>query len=138
MKSFVLETATGIRIRFQLYTDNAPVTCKAFYELLPFSRHFFHARVSGQEIWIDDAPPLHIMQENASVFTTPGEVVYGPSLPSRVKTANCMGIYYGEGRGLDAANIFAKVYEEDMSLLKTLGESVWKEGKQMLTFRPLL
>jgi hypothetical protein len=45
-----------------------------------------------------------------------------------------IGIYYGEGRGLDACNIFARVYEEDMLLLKELGEQIWKKGEQRIRF----
>lgn len=137
MTGFKLITADERTIRFKYYTAEAPVTCAAFDQLLPFTRQFFHARVSGQEVWIDNAPPLDIIQENASVFTEPGEVVYGPLNPKRAKTSNCMGIYYGEGRGLDCCNIFAKVYDEDAGLLKTLGDSIWKHGTQLVTFEKL-
>jgi len=89
-----------------------------------------HARISGQEIWTDHAPVLDIIQENASVFTEPGEVVIGPLKPARTKTTGCLGIYYGEGKGLDACNIFAKVIDEDLMLLKELGEEIWKKGEQ--------
>ena len=131
---FLLTTSEGTEIRFRLYFEDSPVTSAAFLTLLPFSRIFYQARVSGQEIWIDDVPPLDIIQENASVFAQIGEVVFGPMKPTRVKTANCMGIYYGEGRGLDACNIFAKVFDEDITLLQTLGNQIWKNGSQMLTF----
>jgi hypothetical protein len=134
MKEFILHTPDSQTIRFRLYTENAPETCKAFTALLPFSRTFMHARTSGQEIWIDDAPPLDIIQENASVFTEPGEVVYGPLHPKRTRASNCMGIYYGEGRGLDACNIFAKVLDEDADKLKALGEHIWKKGVVELRF----
>ena len=40
----------------------------------------------------------------------------------------------GEGKGLDACNIFGKVYDEDAALLKSLGENIWKHGAQELTF----
>jgi len=133
MQGFTI-TADNITIRFRFYTEEAPVTCAAFAELLPFTRTFFHARVSGQEIWIDNTPPLDIIQENASVFTEPGEVVFGPSKPARTKTANCMGIYYGEGKGLDCCNIFAKVYPEDADLLKALGDTIWKQRSREITF----
>src|SRR4051812_6293041 len=130
MTGFILRTSNNQTIRFSYYLDAAPVTSKAFAVLLPFTRTLMHARVSGQEVWIDSAPSLDIIQENASVFTEPGEVVFGPLKPLRTKTSNCMGIYYGEGRGLDCCNIFAKVFEEDMELLKTLGETIWKQGEQ--------
>jgi len=137
MQGFILKTSDGQMIRFKFYSEEAPVTCAAFAQLLPFTRIFFHARVSGQEIWIDNAPPLDIIQENASVFTEPGEVVYGPLKPKRTKTSNCMGIYYGEGRGLDCCNIFAKVFDEDLALLKAVGDIIWKNGVQELAFEKL-
>lgn len=133
MSGFKITTADNIEIKFELYLETAPVTSKAFISLLPFTRTFGHARVSGQEIWIDNVPPLDIIQENASVFTEPGEVVFGPSKPTRAKTANCFGIYYGEGRGLDACNIFAKVVDGDKQKLADLGNSIWKNGLQELT-----
>ena len=136
MPGFILKTPDNKAIRFNYYPD-APVTSKAFAMLLPFSRTFMQARVSGQEIWIDNAPELDIIQENASLFTVPGEVVYGPLKPSRAKTSNCMGIYYGEGKGLDCCNIFAKVFDEDMPLLKALGETIWKRGVMDLTFEEM-
>jgi Protein of unknown function (DUF3830) len=134
MTAFIIKTKANEVIRFRFYNEAAPVTVESFIAILPFKRTFMHARVSGQEIWIDDAITLDIIQENASVFTEPGEVVYGPLKPLRTKTSNCMGIYYGEGRGLDCCNIFAKVFDEDMGLLKQLGEDIWKNGAQELTF----
>jgi hypothetical protein len=133
MKGFKLTTSDQQELRFEFYLEAAPLSSKAFAEILPFTRTFNHARVSGQEIWIDDVPPLDVIQENASVFTEPGEVVFGPSKPLRTKTANCFGIYYGEGKGLDAGNIFAKVVASDLPKLVALGNDIWKKGSQELT-----
>lgn len=129
MEGFKIITAGNEEIKFNFYQD-APLTSKAFAQILPFTRIFYHAKVSGQEIWIDDVPPLDIIQENASVFTHPGEVVVGPAKPLRTKTANCFGIYYGNGKGLDAANIFARVIEADLQKLIELGNDIWKCGSQ--------
>ena len=137
MSGFIIKLSDNKIIRFRYYKEEAPVTTKAFDTLLPFSRTFYHARFSGHEIWTDDAPQLDIIQENASVFTIPGEVVYGPLKPSRTKTSNCMGIYYGEGKGLDCCNIFAKVIDQDMSMLITLGDKIWKNGVQEIKFEQL-
>ena len=137
MSGFLIKLSDFKIIRFRYYEEDAPVTVKAFDNLLPFSKTFYHARVSGQEIWTDNAPQLDIIQENASVFTVPGEVVYGPIKPLRTKTSNCMGIYYGEGKGLDCCNIFAKVFDEDLDLLKTLGDNIWKNGIQEIIFDKL-
>lgn len=133
MKGFKITTPDRTEIKFELYQEAAPVTSAAFMGILPFTRTFYHARVSGQEIWIDDVPPLDIIQENASVFTEPGEVVFGTAKPARTKTANCFGIYYGEGKGLDAGNIFAKVVEADRQNLARLGNHIWKNGALELT-----
>ncbi len=133
MTGFQITTSDNQVIRFEFYLDTAPVTSKAFLDILPFTRTFYHARVSGQEIWIDDVPKLDIIQENASVFTEPGEVVFGPTKPTRTKTANFFGIYYGEGKGLDACNIFARVIEGDKQKLVELGSSIWKKGSLELT-----
>lgn len=133
MKGFILFDAALGAIHFSYYLNEAPLTCEAFDKLLPFERPFFHARVSGQEIWFDNLAPLSIPQENASVFTLPGEVVLGPASATRTKTMNCFGIYYGEGKGLDACNIFAKVIEADVLLLEQLGNEIWRNGSRHLT-----
>ncbi|MCU0440789.1 MAG: DUF3830 family protein [Bacteroidia bacterium] len=133
MNGFKITTSYNQEIRFECYTDTAPITSMAFLSILPFTRTFNHARVSGQEIWIDDVPQLDIIQENASIFTEMGEVVFGPTKPVRAKTANCFGIYYGEGKGLDACNIFARVVESDKQKLIDLGNHIWKNGSQALT-----
>jgi hypothetical protein len=137
MNNFKIRNSQNRIIRFNLYIDDAPNTCKAFLKLLPFSKIFFHARVSGQEIWTDKAPELDIIQENASVFVMPGEIVLGPLKPFRVKTSKCLGIYYGEGKGLDSCNIFGKVFEEDIPILQELGEEIWKHGYQEIFFESI-
>lgn len=134
MKGFQITTPESTTIRFRYYNNEAPQTCAAFTSTLPFTKTLFHARVSGQEFWTDNAPGIDVPQENASVFTVPGEVVIGPIKPVRVKTAGAMGIYYGEGKGLDACNIFAKVADEDLPLLVKLGEHIWKQGEVELLF----
>lgn len=137
MNGFSVTTTSGVVIRFRLYSNEAPQTCLAFLQSLPFTRVLFHARYSGQEIWTDKAPEFFIPQENATVFTEVGEVVLGPQKPSRVKTAGCLGIYYGEGKGIDAANVFARVLEEDKHLLFELGNNIWKYGETELLFLPI-
>lgn len=135
MPGFILKTSDQQIIRFNLYSLEAPVTTMAFLSLLPFTRLFVHARVSGQEIWVDEAHNLDIIQENSSVFAEPGEIVLGPLNPVRAKTSKCIGIYYGEGRGLDCCNIFGKVMDQDLHLLKALGDKIWKQGAQELIFQ---
>ncbi len=137
MTGFIIKTPGKQVIRFGFYIESALLTSQAFLAILPFSKIFLHARVSGQEIWTDEAPGLNIAQENSSVFAEPGEIVIGPLSPERNRIAGFMGIFYGEGKLVDGANIFGKVFDEDMSLLKTLGEHIWKQGGQELTFEIL-
>ncbi len=137
MTGFRIKTQDGVVIRFGYYLADAPATSAAFAQTLPFTRTFLYGRVSGEEIWIDNAPELDIAQENSSVFVAPGEVVIGPLRPKRNKVGKCMGILYGEGHLLDCSNIFAKVFDEDLSLLKTLGDKTWRNGVQELVFEAL-
>jgi uncharacterized protein DUF3830 len=135
VSSFQIKTSSGQTIRFNYYKDAAPQTCAAFEETLPFSKLFYHARVSGFEIWIDNAPQLNIPQENASVFAQAGEIVIAPMQPSRNKIIGCIGIFYGEGKLVDCGNIFGKVFDEDLPILKTLGDEIWRKGAQELVFQ---
>jgi len=138
MRGFTIKTMEGQVIRFNYYNSEAPVSVNAFDQQLPFTLSFYHARVSGQEFWRAGAFSFDIIQENASIFTEPGEVVLGPTKPARNKAGGGgIGVYYGEGKGLDAANIFAKVFEDDLPLLKALGEKIWLQGEQELTFEKL-
>ncbi len=134
MNSFIIITPDQIRIRFQLYTDDAAQTCEAFLASLPFSRTFYHARFSGAEFWTNDNIQYALPQENASVHTQPGEIVLGPLMPQRTQTAGCLGIYYGEGKGIDCANIFGIVCAEDHDKLCSLGETIWRNGGVLLRF----
>ena len=70
MTGFIIKAPDYRVIHFKFYLETAPVTCNAFARLLPFTRTFLHARVSGQEIWTDEPPPLDIIQENATIGGT--------------------------------------------------------------------
>ncbi len=137
MTGFCIRTRTNQTIRFAFYSEATPLTTEAFAKALAFSATFYHAKISGQEIWTDNAPPLDIPQENSSVFAEPGEIVIGPLKPSRNKIAKCIGIFYGEGKLLDCGNIFGKVMDEDLPRLKSLGDEIWRQGGQVLLFENL-
>ncbi len=136
MKGFEIHSQDDLIIRFSYYHEQAPKTVQAFHQSLPFTQDFIHAMVSGKEFWTDEAPKLDILQENATVFVEPGEVVIGPMEPKRAKTAGCMGIYYGQGKGLDACNVFAKVKPIDQAKLEILGRQILESGRIDLEFKP--
>lgn len=78
MTGFTIKIKDTI-VRFRYYHTDAPVSVTVFNAVLPFTLSFYHARTSGQEFWIANAFRFDIIQENASVFTQPGEVGLGPS-----------------------------------------------------------
>ena len=132
--SIIIKFPGDRQIRFSLYLDAAPVTCEAFCKALPFQLKLLHAKVSGQELWSPNGPSLDIIQENATVFLDAGEIAIGPLKPARNKLPRSIGIFYGDGKLVDCANVFAKVYEEDMVALKNIGEQVWLESAPVVTF----
>ena len=58
MSGFLIKSDLYV-IRFHLDFSTAPLTSSAFEKELPFAKTFYHARVSGFEIWIDNAPELN-------------------------------------------------------------------------------
>jgi Protein of unknown function (DUF3830) len=131
MITLYLRTLTGTEIKFQLYTDDAPVTCDSFIKMLPLEITLIHARTSGEELWTPDGPELKIALENATVNIESGEIGIAPIHP-RNKISKCLVISYGQAKLFDCANIFGQVFKEDESKLKDLGNKIWTEGKQLV------
>ena len=84
MTGFKLVTKDGVEIHFKFYLDEAPVTCKAFHEDPSFHQGVLSCPCLGHgDSESTTYRALDIIQENASVFAEPGEVVVGPSRPTR-------------------------------------------------------
>jgi len=58
MKGFKITTSYHQEIIFKYYLDTAPVRCKAFEGILPFTKTFYHARVSGKKF---ESTILHLL-----------------------------------------------------------------------------
>lgn len=121
-------------IRFRLYEDRAPATCKAFLNKLPISAKAVQARFAGEEIWIKDGPVIDIPQENSTINPEIGELGYAPDDPKN-EVARSIAIIYGEAKLSGNVNIFARVYDEDLIELKKLGEKIWLEGARILEIK---
>lgn len=130
MTYVALKFADGT-VRFKLYENEAPNTCKAFVQALPMDVEGVQARFAGEEIWIPDGPSLKIPQENATIELKPGELGYAPPI-ARSSVSRSVAIVYGEAKLSDCVNVFAIVLSEDMPKLQALGEKVWLQGKQKL------
>ncbi len=126
-----LKTPDGNLIRFRLYVQEAPATSKAFVNALPIEVKAVQARLSGHEIWIPDGPELSIPQENATINVKLGEIGYAVPV-ARNRGARSIAIIYGEARLSECVNVFGMVLDEDIPILKSLGEKVWLEGAQIL------
>lgn len=133
MQHIILKTSDGNSIRFRFYQKEAPITSKTFIETLPLEVTGRQARTAGEEIWIPEGPGLNIIQENATVHLKPGELGIAP-LSSRNEVERSIAIVYGEAMLHDCVNVFAKVFDEDVEILKRLGERIWLKGEQVLTF----
>lgn len=129
MTTLTLRTSSGTEIKFELYKNDAPVTCNALTKLLPIEITLLHARTSGEEIWTPDGPALTIALENATSNIEAGEIGIAPVHP-RNKISKCLVISYGQAKLFDCANIFGRVTKEDEGALKELGNKIWTEGKQ--------
>ena len=126
-----VKTPDGDVIRFRLYEKEAPATSKAFVNALPIEASGRQARFAGHEIWVPDGPELNIPQENATIMFKPGELGYAAPV-ARNRGARSIVIVYGEARLSECANVFGMVLDEDIPILKKLGEKIWLEGAQIL------
>src|SRR5688572_21261613 len=101
MASFSINLDNDMTIRFQCYVEDAPVTSTAFLSFMPLAKMFSPVLVTGLALWFDDRPPVDLIQEDASLFPKPGDVVSGPSIPSRPLRGRCFRIGSGACKGLD-------------------------------------
>ncbi|CAF1291633.1 unnamed protein product [Didymodactylos carnosus] len=137
MNSIVLNVSVDQKIRFELYENSAPITCNTFCSKLPFEIKLLHAKLAGEEIWSPNGPELDIIQENSTIHVEPGEIVIAPINPIRNQIRKCIGIFYGNGKLVDCANVFAKVFPDDINKLKQLGEDIWLNGSKIIRFEML-
>lgn len=133
MKILTLKSGNLELIRFRLYENEAPETCKAFLKILPFQARGVQARFAGEEIWIKKGPRLKVSQENASVNLKSGELGYAAPF-ARSSVSRSIAIVYGQAHLADAVNVFARVMDQDFRKLQKLGEAIWLRGAKDLKF----
>jgi hypothetical protein len=119
----------------QLEEIDAPATCAAFRELLPFRNRLIQARWSGEAAWIPLGDlDLGLGYENHTSYPAPGEILLYPGGYSETEIL----FPYGSTRfaskvGQLAGNHFMTIIEgrED---LPVLGRLVLWEGAQDISF----
>ena len=134
MTGFLIKTSYNDTLRFKFYLDRAPLTCAAFLKSLPFSRGLIHPGFLRKEIWTGKGPEINILPENVFTLMEPGEIAIGSLTTHDTRTSKQLGICYGKSKPIDSYNVFGKVLEEDLHLLKVLGQTIWRYGELNLFF----
>lgn len=119
----------------RLLRDEAPLTCAAFVQRLPFTTRIVHVRWSGEAVW----SPLGdydfgVGPENATSHPSRGDVLLYPAQASESEIL----IAYGACRfaskvGQLAGNHFLTI-EDGLADLRTLGEKCLWQGAQEIVF----
>lgn len=119
----------------RLLVNEAPQTCAAFCQRLPFRTRIIHVRWSGEAVW---APlgdyDFGVSAENATSHPSRGDILLYPAQASESEIL----IAYGACRfaskvGQLAGNHFL-VIEQGMENLRALGERCLWEGAQDIVF----
>jgi Protein of unknown function (DUF3830) len=128
-------TAGPYQFTARMEEQDAPATCAAFKQLLPYRQKLIHARWSGEACWI----PLGELQlgvgyENHTSHPAPGEILFYPGGYSETEIL----FPYGAARfssklGQLAGNHFMTI-ETGTEHLREMGRTVLWEGAQDIVF----
>lgn len=121
-------------------------TANIIYKSLPIESEVTHSRWSGREFNF----PINIStkpnRENQSIFTSEGDLCYWRDwrydYEENGHTKHVFAIYYGPEQarshvGDEPVNIFGRVLEEDLEIVKQIGESIWLEGTEKIRVEKL-
>ncbi len=138
MMSMLRITAGPLEFTAQMEEADAPKTCAAFSQLLPFRNKIIHARWSGEAAWIPLGDfQLGVSYENHTSHPAPGHILLYPGGFSETEIL----FPYGGARfaskvGQLAGNHFLTVVSGNEQL-KELGRLVLWQGAQDILFEKL-
>lgn len=114
---------------------DAPQTCAAFRQILPFRSKIIHARWSGESAWIPLGDfQLGVSFENATSYPSPGQVLFYPGGYSETEILFPYGgTRFASKLGQLAGNHFLTIVEGNEQL-RALGEMVLWQGAQDIVF----
>ncbi len=135
---FLKITAGGFTFKAKLEQENAPNTCAAFCNLLPYKNKIIHVRWSGEAVWVPLGDfDLGIDFENHTSHPAPGEILIYPGGYSETEILLPYGnTCFSSKVGQLAGNHFLTVTEGGETLRK-LGQKVLWEGAQDIIFEML-
>jgi hypothetical protein len=141
MRRILITFENGESFPATLLEDKAPHTCQIVWEALPFSQTVRHSRWSGREVNLEFSSTSMPKRENQTISTSVGEIVYWRDWPleSELDVLEVLAIYYGaehtrSHKGDEPVNIFAQVDFTNLDLLQKVGERIWLEGTERVTF----
>ena len=118
--------------------EDAPKTCEAFKQVLPFHSKLIHARCSGEANWIPLGDyNLGVSFENATSHPAPGEILFYPGGYSETEILFPYGAAsFASKLGQLAGNHFLTI-EEGREQLREMGRSILWEGARDIIFELL-
>lgn len=139
MKILKLQVAGYPDLIADLLCDEAPQTCSAFCEALPYRDvSLGHAKWSGCVISLFTDMTFRTAENSRGLGVCPGDILYNPHLHDKPEHPNEVSIVYGPAAmrtfsGFAIANLFACVRPEYLALLADLGERINRHGIQTVT-----
>ena len=135
MKKVIKLNVSGARPFFaDLLWDEAPETCKAFLEALPYTDfEFGHAKWSGCIVSFFTDMTLRKAENSRGHGVWPGDMLYNPHLHDSAYHPNEVSIVYGPAgmrtfSGYAIANLFARIRPEYLEELSKLGNDINLHG----------
>lgn len=118
-----------------LETANAPETCKAFLERMPFESQVVHVRWSGEGVWIPLGDyEFGVGYENHTSHPAPGHILLYPGGISETEILLAYGgVDFSSKMGQLAGNHFITI-TSNLDKLPELGRKVLWEGAHPIRF----
>lgn len=118
--------------------EDAPKTCSAFSQLLPFRNKIIQARWSGESAWIPLGDfPIGVGYENHTSYPGPGQILLYPGGFSETEILFPYGgTHFASKLGQLAGNHFLTVVTGNEHL-RELGRLVLWEGAQDILFETM-
>ena len=128
-------TAGPFSLQARLEDQKAPLTCRRFEELLPYTNKIIHVRWSGEAVWIPMGDfHMDLDYENHTSHPSRGDVLLYPGGFSETEIILAYGsCCFASKMGQLAGNHFLTVVE-GLEHLPELGRMVLWQGAQDITF----
>lgn len=139
MVSMKIEFERGGVFVARLMDEEAPRTCRAIADRLPFSYRFHHSIVSGQALVTLPADLIVELENQRVAGILPGTLSFLVRDPSRLVPDEiyiAYGIFISRGLTLDMkqpVNVFARI-ESGLDQLAQVGRRVLMEGAEQVRF----